>query len=159
MGISDISDIFFGKYYNLTLRYLSFRQRSEKEVFDYLRKKQVQEPLVEIIINKLKEQKFINDEEFARMWIENRMRFKPRAGRFIKMELKQKGITEEIINKQLAINKDGEMAKILINKKIKKYKDLPRQEIYQKLGRVLAQKGFDWETIKKNIDEVLGKGV
>jgi|SRR3989344_3026020 len=155
----DFTDILFGKYYNLTLRYLSFRQRSEKEVFDYLRKKQVQEPLVEIIINKLKEQKFINDEEFARMWIENRMRFKPRAGRFIKMELKQKGITEEIINKQLAINKDGEMAKILINKKIKKYKDLPRQEIYQKLGRVLAQKGFDWETIKKNIDEVLGKGV
>ena len=155
----DFTDILFGKYYNLTLRYLSFRQRSEKEVFDYLRKKQVQEPLVEIIINKLKEQKFINDEEFARMRIENRMRFKPRAGRFIKMELKQKGITEEIINKQLAINKDGEMAKILINKKIKKYKDLPRQEIYQKLGRVLAQKGFDWETIKKNIDEVLGKGV
>ena len=34
----------FARYYNLVLRYLSYRPRSEKEVLDYLKKKQEKAP-------------------------------------------------------------------------------------------------------------------
>lgn len=168
--ISANLDIFFDKYYNLALRYLSFRPRSEKEIRDYLRKKKVQESLVEIIITKLKEQKFLNDEEFARIWIESRMRFKPRSMKLIKIELSQKGVPKEIIEAIIQnsefplheanrIQNDEAMVRKLIEKKIGKYKNLPRQEVYRKLGRVLVQKGFGWDTIKRGIDEFLKKGV
>jgi len=121
------------------------------------------ETTIEKIIAKLKEQKFINDEEFTKSWIENRIRFKPRSLRLIKIELKQKGIDSETIDSlQLTVNSDLEQAKKLVEKSITRFRNkfgMTREEIYQKLGRFLASKGFDWDTIKKSIDEVLGKGI
>lgn len=150
----------FEKFYNKALEFLSYRPRSEKEVWDKLRTKSVEPETINKIIAKLKEKKFINDEEFAKGWAESRLRFKPRSARLIKLELKQKGIDPETINSlQLTIDNDLESAKKLAEKRIGRVKDLPKQEIYQKLGRFLASKGFNWDTIKKSIDEVLGKGV
>ena len=89
----------FGINLNRTLRFLSFRPRSEKEIADFLKKKQVDSHNAQKIIDKLKEHKFLNDEEFASWWMEQRTMIKPRAIRVIKMELKQKGISKEIIEK------------------------------------------------------------
>lgn len=170
----------FEKFYNKALEFLSYRTRSEKEVRDRLQLK-IQKsklkssaqnskletddmgPLIENIIAKLKEKKFINDEEFAKGWIESRLRFKPRSARLIKMELKQKGIDPEIINNlELTIDNDLESAKKLVEKKMGRSRNkfgMTRNEIYQKLGRYLASKGFNWDTIKKSIDGILDKGV
>jgi regulatory protein len=154
----------FEKFYNASLKYLSYRTRSEKEVRDKLRTKNIEPEIIEKIIAKLKEKRFINDEEFAKQWIENRNRFKPRSARLIAMELKQKGIDPEII--ELAVNgqelgkeSDLDQAMKLVEKRIDRVKGLPRQEIYEKLGRYLASKGFNWDTIKKSIDDILSKGV
>jgi len=152
------------KFYNFALHYLSYRTRSEKEVRDKLRTKNVEPEIIEKIIAKLKEKRFINDEEFARQWIENRSRFKPRSLRLVKLELKQKGISDEIIegiisNDEFLISNDLEQAKKLVEKRIGRMKGLAKQEIYQKLGRYLASKGFNWDTIKKSIDDMLGKRV
>jgi len=154
----------FEKFYNKALEFLSYRTRSEKEVRDKLKLKQAEPEVIEKVISKLKEKRFINDEEFARQWIENRERFRPRSLRLIKLELRQKGIEDEIIeriisNDEFLISNDLEQAKKLVEKRIGKVRDLPRQEIYQKLGRFLASKGFNWDTIKKAIDEILEKGV
>ncbi len=158
----------FAKFYNKALKFLSYRPRSEKEIRDNLKGKrykkhgtsgtEINDSVIEQIINKLKEQKFLNDEEFAKWWIESRLNYKPRALRLIKIELKQKGISDDIIeslihDSESLIHNDLEMAKRLAEKKIKRYKDLPKQEIYQKLGRFLSSKGFSWDTIKKAIEE------
>lgn len=154
----------FEKFYNKALRFLSFRPRSEKEVRDNLSRKfrKAEFELSEInliidkVINKLKEQKFLNDEEFAKWWIEQRQTYKPRALWLVKSELKQKGIDlDKIQNSEISIQDDLIQAKKLVEKKIKKFKNLPKQEIYNKLGRILAQKGFNWEVIKKSIDDSL----
>ncbi|MCL4353865.1 RecX family transcriptional regulator [Patescibacteria group bacterium] len=147
----------FEKSYNRVLHFLSFRPRSEKEIKDYLNKKKVEPSIVEKVINNLKEHRFINDIEFASWWIDQRTRVKPRAWKIIQYELKQKGINEEIIqNSKLRTQNDLESAKILVQKKSLRYMNLPKQEAYQKLGRFLASKGFDWGVIKKalsNIDD------
>lgn len=154
----------FEKFYNKALRFLSFRPRSEKEVRDNLSRKfrKAKSELSEInliidkVINKLKGQKFLNDEEFAKWWIEQRQTYKPRALWLVKSELKQKGIDlDKIQNSEINIQEDLIQAKKLVEKKIKKFKNLPKQEIYNKLGRILAQKGFNWEVIKKSIDDSL----
>ncbi|MBI2613713.1 MAG: regulatory protein RecX [Candidatus Levybacteria bacterium] len=157
------------KFYNLALRFLSYRPRSEKEVRDRLKFKiqnskvkntTQNSKVIDEIIQKLKEKKFINDEKFAKWFVESRIRFKPRSLRLIKMELKQKGIDLETINNlQLTINSDLDQAKKLAQERIERFKDLSKEEIYQKLGRFLASKGFNWDTIKKTIDETLKKGV
>jgi regulatory protein len=147
---------------NRALRFLSFRPRSEKEVKDFLKKKQVNSVVSQKVISKLKESKFLNDEEFAKWWIEQRTLIKPRAWRIIKIELKQKGISNEIIE-ELNIDSESEgkndlsMAIILAQKRLPRYKSLSKQDVYQKLGRYLASKGFNWETVKISIDEVFSK--
>ena len=99
----------FEKSYNRALRFLSFRPRSEKEIKDYLKLKtknlelKTQNEIVNSIIKRLKEHKFLDDEEFARWWIEQRTKIKPRAWKVIQYELKQKGIEEETIQSQFTI--------------------------------------------------------
>jgi len=165
----------FEKFYNRALRFLSFRPRSEKEIKDYFSKIKNQKSKIKIkdetinsIIKKLKEKKFLNDEEFTRLWIESRLRYKPRSISLIKRELLFKGVDKDVIDAQISnfqsaswrtISNELEMAKKLIEKRVQRYKNLPRQEIYQKLGRFLAGKGFNWDTIKKSIDEVLEEKV
>ena len=153
----------FNKLYNNALKFLSFRSRSEKEVFDHLIKKEDAIEVITQVIAKLKEQKFLNDYEFAKQWIESRMRFRPRSQKMLAFELKQKGISKEIIeqifNFQFSIFNEKEQIQKLIEKKIEKYKGLPRQEVFQKLGGFLARRGFDYDTIKASIDDIFKKRV
>ena len=143
---------------NRALHFLSFRPRSEKEVQDYLKKKKVSSITALKIMDKLKEHKFLNDEEFAKWFIEQRTRMRPKAWRIIKFELKNKGISEEIIqNSELRVQNDEEIAAKLAEKRMARYKNLPKEEVYQKLGRYLSSKGFGWDIIKKSIDGEFSK--
>ena len=180
----------FERLYNKALRFLSFRPRSEKEIRDRLKIKYqsfdktgtVRSPVklrtniknltlvIEKVIAKLKVQNFLNDEEFAKWWIEQRTSFRPRSLRLIKLELRQKGITDEVIesgirNQELGIESDLDRAKKLVEIRIKRFRNpstplkagkfgMTREELYQKIGGFLARRGFDWETIKQSIDYV-----
>lgn len=154
----------FAVFYNSSLRFLSFRPRSEKEVRENLLKNKASTDVINQVIAKLIEQKFLNDFDFAAWWIESRLRFRPRSVRFITMELKQKGISsdiiEEVLEKQenLQVN-DKESAKKLLARKIERFKDLPPRELYQKVAGLLSRKGFDYDVIKESIDEILKKRV
>jgi regulatory protein len=159
----------FEKYLNKALHFLSFRPRSEKEVRDSLLKKDAPEEIIERVIARLKEHKFVRDEDFAKWFIENRLRFRPKSINIIKLELKQKGIERDIIDSAILeiqnsdvvdveVN-DLDSAKKLVAKRIEKYQGQDKQVIYQKLGSYLARRGFNWDTIKKSIDDILRDGV
>lgn len=127
--------------------------------------KKARQEIIERVIASLIEHKFIDDEKYAKWFIENRLRFNPKGQRILKMELKQKGVATEIIEdaiRNLSIddesevsNSDLESARKLVEKKLPKYKDMEKQEIYQKLGAFLARRGFGWDIIKKSIDDGL----
>ena len=161
----------FDKYYTKALRFLTIRPRSEKEVRDNLIKKNrggrsssektgEVEKIIDQVIEKLKAQKFLKDEEFAKWWVEQRVRFRPRSMRLIKIELRQKEISNEILESGIVNNEsseetnDKESARKIVQAKIHRYKGLSKFELTQKLGPLLARKGFDYDTIKEAIDEV-----
>jgi regulatory protein len=139
----------FEKFYKAAIRFLSFRPRSEKELRDYLAKKKCDDLTSKRIIESLTRDKFLNDQEFVRWWVEQRTLLKPKAWRVIKYELKQKGISDELINdKGLMIN-DKDAAMKLAEKKLRTIHDKEdKWKVQEKLGRYLASKGFDWDTIK-----------
>ncbi len=150
----------FNKFYERTLRFLSFRPRSEKEITDYLKKKKSDDLTAKKIVEKLKEHKFLNDEEFAKWWIEQRTRVKPRADRVIKFELIQKGIDKEMINNLLAegLGSDLKKAESLAEIRMKRLKKIDdKKKVYEKLGRFLASKGFNYDIIKEVIDRTFAK--
>jgi regulatory protein len=152
----------FEKFYKAAIRYLSFRARSEKELSDYLTKKHCEPLTLKRIIDSLIRDHFLNDEEFARMWIRERTLIKPKAIRVIKMELKQKGISKEMIESLFENSDDSpidlDLAVKLAEKKLRTIHDQSdKYKVKEKLGRYLAGKGFDWDTIKAAIDQTLAK--
>ena len=152
----------FEKLYAKSLKYLSFRIRSEKEMRDYLLKKNAPPEVLEKIISSLKTSKFLNDEEFARMWIESRNRANPRAQKVLKFELQQKGINKEIIEKFLTSERmatDLDSAKALVRKRLPRLKGAEKEEVYKKLGGFLARKGYSWDVVKHSIDDCLAEEV
>lgn len=145
------------KYLELCYRYLGIRNRSEKEIRDYLSKKKADHEIIEVIVEKLTKQKFLDDEVFARGWVNQRARLRPKGKNALKFELSQKGIAKELIETILAEENEDRpdeltQAKNLIVSRMEKLKGAPRQEIYQKVGGFLARRGYNWDTIKKAID-------
>jgi len=151
----------FDKYYLKALKYLNIRPRSEKEILDYLQKNKADKLVIQLVINKLKEQKFLNDEEFAKMWVRSRTEFKPKGKYVLQLELKQKGITQEIIESVLFENAkehpELDLAADVLKRKQKKYQNMDRQERFNKAGQMLARRGFGLDVIKSAIDQVFKK--
>ncbi len=154
------------KFYTKALQYLSLRPRSEKEVRDNLLKFKATKEQIQIIIDLLKKQRFLDDVTFAKWWVEQRSNFRQKGWKIVELELKQKGINSDIIkNLELEIKKGSlegvkselEQAKELVEKNIRKFKGLSRQQIYQRLGGFLGRRGFGYDIIKICIDEVLKK--
>lgn len=154
----------FEKYYTSAIYYLTRRPRSIREVRDNLRKKKATEEVITGVIDKLITQKFLNDEVFALWWREQRTRNRAKSDRVIKMELILKGVDKEIIEKVLAITDevfttDSEKAKQLLEKRLPKVAHLTKQEQFQKLAGYLGRRGFDYDVIKRTIDDCLGSKV
>jgi regulatory protein len=79
---------------------LKFRPRTEKELYDRLKKKKLDEVVITATIAFLKEKRFVNDDDFAKAWIESRIK-KPLGLRRLKEELKRKGVAPQIIARYL----------------------------------------------------------
>ncbi|OGH07014.1 MAG: hypothetical protein A2171_01955 [Candidatus Levybacteria bacterium RBG_13_35_9] len=164
----------FEKLLNKSYRFLSYRPRSEKELMDYLIKKtsfskikegeerQNLESVINSIIKKLKEQKFLDDKEFAKWWIEQRSKARPKSLKFIIFELKRKGIGKDLVeeileNKDFEVISDFDKALALAQKRLARYKRQDPKKFYEKMARFLASKGFDFDIIKKVIDQISPK--
>ncbi len=85
------------------LHFLSFRPRSVQEVNERLSKAGYEPEVIEIVLNRLAESKYIGDIQFAQQWIENRAVFRPRSHRALQYELKLKGVQAEIIAGHLPV--------------------------------------------------------
>lgn len=148
----------FQKVYDRTLKFLSFRPRSEKEVRDWLNKKKTGEETKRIVIKKLKETKLLDDREFASWWIEQRVTFRPIGKAGLKYELRKKGVEGEIVDealeKKITDSFERKLALKVAKKKSPAYQKLPPLEFRQKMGGFLARRGFSWEVIKEVIDKI-----
>ena len=158
-----------GKLFDASLRFLSYRPRSEKEVKDFLAKKTArvenikfteasQSPVISQIITRLKQQSFLDDEEFAEWWVKARTSSQPKGPYLIKRELAGKGIDKDIIEKAISkIKNQTELGRNVIEKKIKIWKKLTNLELKKKVYEHLARRGFDSKTINEVIAQIVKK--
>lgn len=148
------------KLTDLATNYLSYRPRSVKEVQNYLAAKiaklegikfgQAKEsPQISSIIAKLKRYNLLDDREFAAWFVKSRIKSQPKSPTYIKMELRAKGIDQDIIEKVLAgPYSEVKLAKRAIVKKLKIWQKLSPLDFKKKLYSYLASRGFSYETIK-----------
>lgn len=152
-----------GNLVNKSLNFLSYRPRSQKEIEDYLAKKIAAaeeitfnqakaSSLISEVIAKLKKYKYINDYDFAKWWLESRLKSNPKGPRLIEMELREKNIDKQIIEKVLVSFSDPKSVALKsLQKKLPRLQKLPAIEFKKKVYMHLASRGFGSETIQETI--------
>jgi regulatory protein len=139
------------KLYHQALRYVAIRPRTEWEISFYLQRKQASPSLISSTLNKLRNIDLINDEKYARSFVNDRKLLRPTSRRKLIAELKKKRISDEIIQKVLGGDKqDDQVAiqEVIVRKR--------RQTKYQddlKLMQYLARQGFNYDDIKRALQK------
>lgn len=128
--------------------YLARRPRSAMEIRQYLEGKGFSRRSVEQVMERLTAYGYIDDAAFARMWIESRLRLRPRGAFGLSRELKQKGISEEIIEAALTDFDEHAAAKKAISPKLDQWAALPEIKRRRKIYDFLARRGFDRQTCR-----------
>lgn len=129
------------------LQYLGYRPRSETEVRQQLRRRGFNGDVVDKVITRLKERKLIDDGAFAEYWRDNRLSFKPRSRRLIRMELRQKGVAEEKAGEAVKDLDDEVMAYEAGLRKARVLSSLDYSEFRRRLSGFLQRRGFNYEII------------
>ncbi len=129
---------------------LKFRLRSEKEIYERLKKKRFDEEITKQTISFLKDKGFIDDSLFAKAWIESRIK-KPLALRRIRQELNLKGIDREIIDSQISEIKknypEQDLVKKIAQERLKKLKGIELGSAKRRVYAYLLRRGFSPEII------------
>lgn len=151
-------------FFQKALNFISYRPRSEKEVRDYLKrkhKKKAQDDakgaaLIDQSIKKLKKRGFLDDHDFAKWWIKQRLDFRPKGKIALKSELFKKGVDRKIIDdilKEISVKDELKAARRIYEKALKQLKSVEPKKRKQRLISRLSSRGFFWEVIKTLIDE------
>ena len=148
---------------NMAFFFLKFRPRTIKETREYLYKKvkttHWSHTAVDKIINHLIEQKFLNDQEFIRYLAESRTRTKVKGIFAIKQELSKYGVEKELIDEYFAkteINEEA-LAKKILERRWPRLESLPKQKRFEKSISFLLRRGFNYETSKKAIEDLVNR--
>lgn len=137
-------------------RQLKIRHRSEKEIRTKLLDKKFSVPIIEETVRYFKALDLIDDQRFARAWIQSRLK-KPFGVKRIRLELKDKGIHKDIIADELeratADYPQEEIVLQLARRRQQKYLRLPVEKRKRRIFEYLARRGFDsgiiWKTIRQ----------
>jgi regulatory protein len=141
--------------YQKALHFLSYRPRSSAEVRQNLVKRGTPADLVEETVDRLQRAGLVNDQEFARIWIENRNTFQPRSKSALRMELRRKGLSDEIVQPVLDEQVDEQaLAFEAARKYSRRLAGLEWPDFRRKLGGFLARRGFSYTTLSPVVSEV-----
>ena len=131
------------------LNFLSFRPRSADEVRRSLREKGYPDPVIDQVMERLERSGLVNDEDFARFWVDNREQFKPKSGRGLRYELRQKGVTDDAIEAALEGMNEEDSAYRAASNRAKRLPRDTKQIFAKRLGDYLARRGFSYDVVRE----------
>ncbi len=144
-------------------KFLSYKPRTQKEVEEKLKQKGFSEEIISKVIDDIKRYGFIDDLEYTRNFVLNKIRSKTLGKIALKQILLSKGIPNETIERVLAEREnlidEFEIALELAEKKLKQIKSSKRKkrdknEQKRKVYEFLARRGFTWDTINRVISTI-----
>ena len=139
--------------YDASLAYINKRLRCEKEIRDYLIKKEYDNLLINKVINDLKEKGFIDEIKFIKSFTNDKFNINNYGPNKIINELVKLEIDKDIVVDNVVIDKEDINDKLnkLIDKKIKTFKNINGNVLKYKLESYFINLGYD----KKDIDSIL----
>ena len=125
--------------------YLGRGMKTVKQMRDYLEKKAYAPEVVDYVIARLKEYHYIDDEAYAKLYVEHNVATK--GERRLKQELVQKGISVSLAEEYSAV--DGELSLANAERLAEKYMKTKPKDVktLQKLQRYLISRGYTFDTV------------
>ncbi len=139
------------KALSLAIKYLTYRQRSEAELINYLDRKSFGNKVINYVLNETKQYGYIDDLKYTQDFISSRQR-KGHGFKRIRYELQQKNIDGNIIDEAIAEYFDPadelERAKHLIENRKRKSNEADEKWI-KRQAAFLQRRGFDNNIVYK----------
>lgn len=138
------------------LKFLTYRQRSKSEIINNLKSKGYEEDIIENTLTYLEEYGLVDDLEFAKAFMRDKINLNNFGPERIRYELYKKGVHNNIIEEVLK-EYDGEYerALALAKKRLPSYKKDDINAIYRKLGGFLQRKGYSYDCINRVLKELV----
>lgn len=149
------------KYYDLlnkAIKLISKRLRSELEIRKYLETKCNDNDMIDNIIDELKKQKLLNDQRFAKAYINDKINLSNDGLFKIKNSLLNFGIDEHIIDFELNNNKiifNNDKLDRIVMKKIRTNHKYSNYMLKQRILNDMLNLGYDKDEIIRSIDKYL----
>lgn len=139
------------------LNFLSYRDRSEKEMRTKLKDVGFDESIIDWLIEDLKRLDLINDRKFALNFASSKLTIKPMGEFLLKRELFQKGIhpalIDETIEKVYSELSQQELACQLADKRKRMLNNIDEQKAKKRVSDFLLRRGFNWDIVSQVIEQ------
>lgn len=140
------------------LKIIERSYKTEKEMQKRLMEKGFDSDSINIVISFLKEYNFINDNNYTKMYVKDKIASQGKQK--IKYSLIRKGISSDIIDNVIEEIRDDDEKEVAFELAKKKYKSLLRSEkdrykLWNKLCRYLVVRGYDYSISKDVTNQVL----
>ncbi|MFT8311738.1 MAG: RecX family transcriptional regulator [Sporolactobacillus sp.] len=144
--------------YNAALRYLSYRMHSVFEMKQYLEKKEFGAPQINYAVQRLKNEKLLDDEVFAASFVRTRIQTSTKGPQLIYRELLQAGVPQEIASRSedlFPLEDQVEHARKYLAKQTSSVKNKKSKvEARLVLARLLMQRGYAREISDQVLSEI-----
>ncbi len=133
---------------------LSYRPRSEAEIRERLSERYDAETAGEVL-ERLRRSGLVDDREFARYWVQNRLQHNPRGAMALRQELYQKGVDEAAIEEALAEYNEEEAAARAAETARRKLRGLAPDVFRRRMTDYLLRRGFPYSVVRAVVQQIL----
>ncbi len=144
----------FYRCLNAATHFLGYRPRSESELRKRLIQRGFQSASIEAVIARLREQSLVDDVAFARFWKENRDTFSPRSQWLTGLELRRKGVSDDIISTVVSDVDDDDSAYRAASSRVRRLPLSDYQAFHRRLGDFLKRRGFSYGVIIRTVQRL-----
>ncbi|MFV0519835.1 MAG: regulatory protein RecX [Lachnospirales bacterium] len=153
-----LNDTLYERAKSIALNYISRRIRCEKEVYDKLLEKEVNEEVIDKTMNFLKKYNYINDYDFVKSYVKDKLSLRGYGSKKIFYDLKSLGVSTFIIEDYKSENDlydiELKIASKLIDKKGKNL-DFNEFKDKKKINDYLLRRGFSYDIIKTSLEQYI----
>ncbi|WP_343950901.1 regulatory protein RecX [Nonomuraea longicatena] len=143
---------------NICLRLLTMAPKTRAQLAAAMKKREVPEEVADAVLDRFTELGLINDEAFAEAWVDSRHHGRGLARRALAAELRHRGVDGETVNEaveRLDSDQEAEMARQLVDRKLRSTRGLDPQVRTRRLAGLLARKGYSGGVAFRVIREAL----
>jgi regulatory protein len=161
MDRHQLEEILAAEEYNkvrmAALRFLSYKPRTACELRQQLERKDFSAKMICQVIAEMEKSGYLDDRQFARQWVNERMHGKGYGSRRLKQELMRKGIDLSLIDEALTEvdqDKERQLAMQVAERRYLRIGREPWPTVERRLGQYLLRQGYSMGVVRSVLNQL-----